>query len=183
AGPAIRDGTAAWVEKQKERMIVSAHRSQVRLESLVQPIGGAVGPGVELPANPGEPSYASYSSLLGDVDRVLNPYSRLTELEPNALNGAGGALEPELGRIRAIAEGLERYASCVFDERQFIWATGDELGAEALDLDTVPRCSEIELAHPRCPVVAPSKRAPIRWVRGVSLLDGRPAWVPAAMVF
>src|SRR5262249_52574232 len=51
------------------------------------------------------------------------------------------------------------------------------------DLDTVPRCSEIELAHPRCPVVAPSKRAPIRWVRGVSLLDGRPAWVPAAMVF
>jgi ribosomal protein S12 methylthiotransferase accessory factor len=164
-------------------MIVSAQRSQAGLESLVQPIGGLMSQVVQLPAHPGEPSFPIYSSLLGDVNRVLKPYSRLTELDANSLNGAGGALEPELGRVRAIAEGLERYASCVFDERQFLWATGEELGDEALDLDTVPRCSAAELAHPRCPLLAPDKRAPIRWVRGVSLFDARPVWVPAVMVY
>lgn len=149
----------------------------------MQPIGGLMSQVVQLPTHPGEPSFPIFSSMLGDVNQVLNPYSNPRNLEPNALNGAGGALEPDLGRIRAIAEGLERYSSCVFDERQFIWATAEELGDEALDLNTVPRCSPAELAHPRCPLLAPNKRAPIRWVRGVSLLDARPVWIPGVMAY
>ena len=158
-------------------------RAAAGLESLVQPLGGLMSQAAPLRALSGEPSFPTYGSFLGDLNPVLSPYSRLIESDVNGYNGAGGAIEPELARIRAIAEGLERYSTCVFDERQFIWATGAELGHEALDLDTVPRCSETELAHPRCPLVAPDKRLPIRWVRGVSLFDARPVWLPAVMVY
>lgn len=52
-----------------------------------------------------------------------------------------------------------------------------------MDLASVPRCSDKELAHPRCPVSAPMTNAPMRWVRGISLKDGRPVWIPAVMVY
>jgi len=158
-------------------------QARPNLEALVQPIGGLMSQVAPLSALPGEPSFPVFGSMLGDISQVLGRYSRVSDGDTSAYNGAGGSIDPDMARIRAIAEGLERYSSCVFDERQFVWATGNELGREALDLDTIPRCSTSELAHPRCPIAAPSKRAPIRWVRGVSLLDGRPAWVPAVMVF
>ncbi|HYE75737.1 MAG TPA: YcaO-like family protein, partial [Blastocatellia bacterium] len=162
---------------------MKAQTSPSLLENLVQPIGGLISSVMQIPAQPGEPNFPIYGASLGDVNHVLKPYSRMGELDNGALNGAGGALDPDQGRLKAIAEGLERYSSCVFDERQFIWATAEELGDEALDLDTVPRCSETELAHPRCIATAPNKKAPIRWVRGVSLFDGRAVWVPAIMVY
>jgi ribosomal protein S12 methylthiotransferase accessory factor len=71
----------------------------------------------------------------------------------------------------------------VFSEEQCIRASARELGRGALDLDRIPRCSERELSHPRCPLAAPDTRAPIRWVRGLSLADGRPVHLPAVMVF
>ena len=146
----------------------------------MQPIGGPMSQVVQLPTHPGEPSFPIFSSMLGDVNQVLNPYSNLRELGAERAQRGGRGARARPRPIRAIAEGLERYSSCVFDERQFIWATAEELGDEALDLDTVPRCSPAELAHPRCPLLALNKRAPIRWVRGVSLLDARPVWIPGS---
>jgi ribosomal protein S12 methylthiotransferase accessory factor len=57
------------------------------------------------------------------------------------------------------------------------------LGAEALDLETLPQCSEQEMAHPNCLLRPIDKRAPLRWVRGFSLQDGRLVWIPAVMVY
>ena len=139
----------------------------------------------QLPTLPGEPNFPIHSSSLGDVNQVLNlsPHWLKGKLNVGALNGAGGDVDADLSRIKAIAEGLERYSSCVYDERQFIWATAEELGDEALDLDTLPRCSTAELSHPRCPVLAAHKRAPLRWVRGISLTSSRPVWIPAILVY
>lgn len=164
-------------------MIVTTQAAPTQLATLVQPIGGLLGQLLQLPPQPGEPEFPIYGASLGDVHQVLNPYSRLGEQAGGALHGAGGALDPDQARIKAMAEALERYASCVYDERQFLWATAAELGADALDLDTVPRSSATELAHPRCLALAPDKHAPLRWVRGVSLLDGRAVWIPAIMVY
>lgn len=139
----------------------------------------------QLPTLPGEPNFPIYSSSLGDVNQVLNLSSHWLKgkLSVGALNGAGGDVDPDLSRIKAIAEGLERYSSCVYDNRQFVWATAEELGDEALDIDTLPRCSATELAHPRCHVLEPDKSAPLRWVRGISLIDSRPIWIPAILVY
>nr|BFE86238.1 hypothetical protein GCM10020093_088390 [Planobispora longispora] len=64
-----------------------------------------------------------------------------------------------------------------------MWATAEELGEEALDLATVPRCAPRELAHPKSLVTAPDPAGPMRWARGWSLTGNRPVWVPAVMVW
>ncbi len=157
----------------------------LNLERLAQPIGGLFSHIIQLPSAPGEPQFSTFNSSLGDVNQILTAFSpaRESRLVAGSLNGSGGGLQEEEGRLKALAEGLERYSSCVYDDRQLIWATADELGDEALDLDTLPRCSEAELAHPRCPLLAPDKGAPMRWVRGVSLIDRRLVWIPAILAY
>lgn len=162
---------------------MNAQAAKIQLSELVQPIGGLMSQVVRLNPHPGDPVFPIYSSTLGQINYALGAYSKMQDNGSGLVGGAGGDVDPALARIKAIAEGVERYSSCVFDERQFIWATAAELGNEALDLDTVPRCSEAELAHPRCLLRAPDKNAPIRWMRGVSLSDGRAIWVPAIMVY
>jgi ribosomal protein S12 methylthiotransferase accessory factor len=159
-------------------------KTETKLQNLVQPLGGLISRVSHLPHHPGEPRFPIMSSSLGDVGQVLSSVAQSSpDGSAHVMDGTGGSIDQQESRIKAIAEGLERYSSCFYDEKQFIWATADELGDEALDLSTVPRCSERELRHPRCPILAPNKGAPIRWVRGVSLLDGRLVWVPAIMVY
>jgi ribosomal protein S12 methylthiotransferase accessory factor len=92
-------------------------------------------------------------------------------------------LTDERALFLALVEGLERYSTCVHKEEQFIWAAADELGRDALDLDTLPKCSKTELLNPRCPLRQPTKTEPIRWVRGLSLREGRIVYIPAVMAY
>lgn len=99
------------------------------------------------------------------------------------IRASGSGLDAESALIPALAEGLERYSLATFSSAQFIWATANELGKDALDLDTLPRCSPTELAHSRVPLVLPDKSRRIRWVRGLSLFKGRPCWVPVVLAY
>jgi ribosomal protein S12 methylthiotransferase accessory factor len=152
---------------------------------LVSPLGGLIGQVVRLESQPGDAPFPVSVAMLGDVTQVLPEVRRATGgvSTRHQLDGAGGDIDPDRARTISVAEALERYSSCVYDSRQFIWATAAELGADALDLDTLPRCSDTELAHPKCPVIAPDRSAPIRWVRGFSLMTGRLCWVPAMLVY
>lgn len=85
--------------------------------------------------------------------------------------------------LPALGEAFERYSTCVHSPDQFVLASAEELGRDALDLDTIPRASKAELLHPRCPLVEPTKELPLRWVRGISLLDNRVVYLPAPMVY
>ena len=85
--------------------------------------------------------------------------------------------------LPALGEAFERYSTCVHTADQFVFASAEELGRDALDLDIIPRLSKAELLHPRCPLVEPTKKLPLRWVRGISLLDNRVVYLPAPMVF
>jgi ribosomal protein S12 methylthiotransferase accessory factor len=155
------------------------------LLQLVQPVGGLISGHTQLVSAPGEPQFPTAIALLNDVSQILPGVAKAVangSKKPN-LDGAGGGLEGEIRNVRAAAEALERYSSCFYDDRQFLWASANELGSDALDLDTIPHCSAAELSHPRCPLHLPDKDAPIRWVRGLSLLDGRLVWIPAVMVF
>ncbi|HEY0531942.1 MAG TPA: YcaO-like family protein [Actinoplanes sp.] len=155
-----------------------------RLLDLVSPLGGLINDVMRLPVEPSSPQLAVFSAALGDVSTVLPDLCGPDCL--GSLDGAGTGLDLERAEIVAVAESLERYANCVYDERQFRWATADELGAlgeDALDLDSLPRCSPAELADPECPVVRPDRTAPMRWIRGLNLRTGRPAWVPASLVY
>lgn len=161
--------------------VVQRETSTARLRDLVSPLGGLVKDVQQLPLEPSSPPLAVFSADLGDVSTVL-PYLCGPDCL-GTLDGTGTGLDAELAGIVAVAEALERYANCVYDERQFRWATADELGAEALDLDSLPCCSPAELADPACPVALPDRSAPMRWMRGLNLRTGEPCWVPAVLVY
>ena len=152
-----------------------------RLQDLVSPLGGLVSHVRQLPVEPSSPPLAVFSADLGDVSTVL-PYLCGPDCL-GTLDGTGTGVDADQAGIVAVAEALERYANCVYDERQFRWATADELGAEALDLDSLPRCSTAELADPACPVALPDRSAPMRWIRGLNMRTGEPCWVPAVLVY
>jgi ribosomal protein S12 methylthiotransferase accessory factor len=166
-----------------ERTVTAHHDS--KLDKLVQPVGGLFKQVFDLTTHPGEPAFPVFSAALGDVRHSIDSVARywVSKTRTEAIDGAGGGLNAKEARIRALAEGLERYSTCFYDERQFIWASANELGAEALDLDSLPRLSDTEYAHPKSFLVKPDKTVAMRWVRGVSLLDGRAVWVPAVLVY
>ncbi len=166
-------------------MVTEMQKTRSSLEELVQPMGGLIAGVGQLPNYPGEARFPIMNTVMGDIGQALATVAQALggKSAAGSLEGAGGSIDADEARLKAIAEGLERYSSCAYSEQQFIWATARELGSEALDLDTVPRCSENELAHPRCPLIAPDKDAPMRWVRGISLHDGHAVWVPSVMVY
>ncbi|MFI6554606.1 YcaO-like family protein [Streptomyces griseus] len=97
------------------------------------------------------------------------------------LAGSGRSADPETAARVAVIENLERIATCT-PQSEFVLAAADSL-PEAIDLDTVPRCSPEELADPRCSLVRPGPGEPIRWTKGIDLGDGSPVLLPAVMVY
>jgi ribosomal protein S12 methylthiotransferase accessory factor len=152
------------------------------LNHLYQSSGGLMSYPISLPTNYGEPDYPIYSASLGDLNNV-SLFNGRNFGRPIELTGAGGDVKEELAQIKATAETLERYCSCVYKEDQFILATANELGEEALDLDSIPRISDIEAAHPSCFISKPDKDKVIRWVKGYSLTNKKTIWVPAVMTY
>ncbi|MCP4989104.1 MAG: hypothetical protein GY928_24505 [Colwellia sp.] len=150
---------------------------------LLQPTGGILSGLVRLSGSHTSTNFDLAATNLDNMTRIF-PHlagSNGIDVTDDAIGGAGADTNPELAWIRAIMEGGERYATLASDDNDFITSTGNELGASALDLDTIPRCSKKELANPKCTYVAPDKSKPIRWVKGYSLTNKCEKLVPAVM--
>lgn len=101
----------------------------------------------------------------------------------DSVSGTGRAYgDPARARLLAVVEALERHASGTVDRSLLTSASAAELGAEAMDLDLVARCSAQELRRPGCPVEPVDKNARIRWMPGVDLHSGADVLLPALMV-
>jgi len=146
----------------------------------MQPIGGLFSMPVRLMPAAWEAQFEVQIVELGDT---TTPADTSRKRSGRGLTGSGTGLAYADAIVPAVAEGLERYCTCVFSNDQFVVATARQLGDEALDLDTIPRCSDAELGDPKCPLIAPDKDAPMRWVRGISIPDGRLTYIPAVMVY
>jgi ribosomal protein S12 methylthiotransferase accessory factor len=158
---------------------------QSSVAKLLQPVGGLLNGTLHFRPECDEPQISTVIVQAGDISQVW-PHLKKTNAASGArmgLSGAGTGLNDQQCLVPAMVEALERYCACTFTPEQFVSASAEELGADALDLDMVPRCSDVELSHPRCPLVAPNKKEPIRWVRSLSLLDGRIIYVPAVMAY
>ncbi|GII62069.1 hypothetical protein Skr01_21540 [Sphaerisporangium krabiense] len=137
-----------------------------------------------LPVTEGESSFPIFSGSLGNPGAVLAAH-RDWEHDPSSGNfdGAGGALDPEIAAHLAVAESLERYSSCAWHPDATIWATAEELGEDCIPPDGWPSLSRREYADPRCGLVPPDPRIPLRWVEAYSLTRGRKVYVPASQVY
>ncbi|MBT2454179.1 YcaO-like family protein [Streptomyces sp. ISL-86] len=154
------------------------------IDALVGPYG-VVERTHRLPNHAGDPRFPIYSASLGDIGQVAPNVAESTHGR-NArgeMDGAGGAVDPERAARLSVAEALERYATSIVQPDSVIWATGEELGDDAIDLHTLPRCSPAELAHPRALTFDVDTTSPMRWVRGWSLTLEKPQWVPAVGVW
>ncbi|MFB9903683.1 YcaO-like family protein [Allokutzneria oryzae] len=163
-----------------------ARRLREQLSPLVdQAVGLVAEPGL-LPFPLGSGVMPIATAHVGDAGAcipAIRRYERWLRREPEQLDGSGGGFDVELAKSVAVAEALERYCCSMYDPADLHWATALELGDEALDLDTLPRLSETELALPRQGVRPAAKDASRHWVRGVRLRDGKPMWVPAMLAY
>jgi ribosomal protein S12 methylthiotransferase accessory factor len=149
---------------------------------LVQPLGGLFHSVDARSAYGDQPRLTMGTVRSGNLTYAWPRQISAQESRPIVI-GSGIGLDQDDCILAAVGEAVERYCVSAYKDDQFVWATAKELGADALDLDTIPRCSTVELSHPKCPLTAPDKRVKIRWVKGLSLLDGRSVYVPAIMVY
>ena len=154
------------------------------IKTLIQPFGGLYSGITQIRSQPDNPAFWISTARLGDVSSVLR--KNTVRFQPRRriwVRGSGTSLEPEESILPALAEGLERYCACIYQEQQFVTSSARDLGKEALDLDLLPRCSPTELADPACCVRPATKKLPIRWVGGVCLGTGRFTWIPAVVAY
>lgn len=154
-----------------------------KLHCLLQKSGGGLfSASPIISTNSDEPRMIVRVAEMGNIGMVWPEIGKRGNVAAN-IRAGGTGLDDEAALVPTLAEGLERYSMCVFRSEQFLWASAEELGRDAVDLDTLPRCSPTERSHPKCPLVLPDRTAQIRWVKGLSILDGRVVFIPAVMVY
>jgi ribosomal protein S12 methylthiotransferase accessory factor len=181
----LRDGRPGQPgSAESTRPLSAGVRSDGAFE-LLQSQGGLFG-SAEYVQSPGlEPRFITRLAGLGNIGGLTAGTSPRVHGSRCTAAAAGGGtdIDGERALFLAIAEGLERYSASTYRADQFVRASGADLGASALDLESIPACSQRELSSPFCPLSLPTKHEPIRWVRGISLLDGRLTYLPAVMVY
>ena len=87
--------------------------------------------------------------------------------------------------MRAVCEALERYCGVMYPTEGVLRASARSLGDRALDPRRLPRCSRRERA--RAPAAFRLREPDVErdelWVRGHSLTERRPLWVPLSATY
>lgn len=156
--------------------IADLDESLAMAEAIVDPRLGIIKSIVNMPQYPGEPRFFQYSAVLSNIDRVLDCATF------SALAG-GASINEKEAKMRALGEAIERYCSFINFEDEFIYASYDEIGSDALDPTTLPICSEREYANARNYLVKPSRDLKLYWTSGFSLSEARNKKVPANLVY
>lgn len=152
------------------------------LRELVSPYG-LVSSVRKLPSAAGEPDFSVHLGNLGSPSQALDNLDRIDPGEDTGnADGAGSGLNPDRAELIAVAESLERYSSSAWHDDDFVVATIEEMGADAVAPERFPRCSPTERSDPACGPAAYDPREPIRWKRAWSLTRNRAVHVPAIAV-
>jgi ribosomal protein S12 methylthiotransferase accessory factor len=160
-------------------------RRKYPFAKLVQPRVGLIERVSFLPQDVESPVFEVAATGLGNLTMTF-PHIRPNDkddVRDELIGGAGGDIDAEIAWVRSVAEAAERYASMVFTEDDFIVGSANELGSRAMDLNTIPRCSDVELSDPKCPLRLADPAEPMRWVRGISLLNGEEKLIPAILAY
>lgn len=150
-----------------------------RTAPLVDARSGLIAPPDEVLVETGTPDIVVYSSRVSMLTRTEGHISLRLDGD-KSMYGSGSSTERDLAKAKAICEALERYCNYSFDARRVITASRDELGDAAVDLNRFPRGRPEEYSDPGA---IPRNDLPIRWVRGYSLTQSRPLYVPFSSVY
>ncbi|PMC03816.1 cytoplasmic protein [Microbacterium sp. UMB0228] len=155
--------------------------SLLGVEKLISSEGGLVSHVAEISDDGAETRI-----FVTNMGRLEYMHSNIRKTGPNdtgaELGGTGGSDNPRHARAVAVVESIERYSSCV-PPGDLPFASFHELGAQAMDVQTLPRCSDAELAVPGTVARRFDPDEKIRWTTARSLTDGREVLVPATLVW
>lgn len=100
------------------------------------------------------------------------------------LSGIGGAgLTRSEAAAAAVGEALERYSASFVPHHRLVLATARELGDAAVAPERFALFSARQHTGAGFPFVPFTAETRVPWIEGWSLPDGRPAWLPAELVF
>jgi ribosomal protein S12 methylthiotransferase accessory factor len=145
------------------------------LASIVSPYTGIVHRVAELMHLPDDARLHRLSCVGADLAALFGREARFR---------CGGS---HASRDRALAAGLgetaERYSASYLPEHEFVLATAAELGAEAVDPERFRFFRDDQYASPGFPFRPFRRSTELRWVRGFSIPDGAPAYLPVQLVY
>lgn len=158
-------------------------RKKYSVMDIVRPRGGIVSGVARVIGDDASPDFEMANATIGNLTDIFPHVSMSdgSDVSKESIGGSGADVTSEMAWLRAVMEGVERYASMAYTEEEFLVASGNELGDEALDLNTIPRCSKSEYLNPKCPYAPADKSKPIRWIKGYSLTEKKYKYVPALM--
>ncbi|MCA3077698.1 MAG: YcaO-like family protein [Rhodocyclaceae bacterium] len=156
-------------------MSVDLAREVEALSSRLKGITGLLHTISRIRSGPGQPRIHNVSCLRATMEDVLG-----AEV-PGATGAAGFTFEEAV--LGAIGESVERYCGAAMDRNRLILATQDELGSDAVGMDSFPHYEEWQYNQPSFQIARWSPSRPMWWREGKSLITGQPRYVPAALVY
>jgi len=151
--------------------------------TLAQSFAGLTSvPSCSLSLELGQPSLMVASSSVADIT-TLFPGLRSWNGGRYSEHGLAGGCSDEdksTAMMKAIAEAAERYAMTVIKKGEYIIASANDLGDEAINYNLFPKCldDEYELTDQ---VVKFDPNSKMRWITGLSLIDSKVKYVPLAL--
>jgi ribosomal protein S12 methylthiotransferase accessory factor len=146
-----------------------------RLRSFVSPLTGVVRGLSETLAAPGELRLVGIGCELADGPPTIGtPLESYTGSEHWSREAAEAA---------AIGEALERYSGSYVPADRIVVASAAELGEEAVDPQRFALFSAAQYGRAAFPFRPFRRDTVVGWVEGISVPDGRRAYLPAQLVF
>lgn len=144
---------------------------------------GIVAHAHELPKLSGHVDIPVYSS---DVSHIPTVHDHIyLSKKTSGISGAGSSTRRDVAEIKAYCEAIERYCNVIYDKRDVVVATQQELGDEAVPLSLFASGAHEEYAflHHKNYFRPADPTQPMRWVQGHSLLTGQAKYVPLITAF
>ncbi len=159
-------------------------RPEQELLNFCDPVVGLFQYAVGMARYPGDPPihvYGAATAAMGDSAALSSGKKRDGLGKTIVANGC--ALNKSEALWTLIGEAIERYSSLSYDSDAMIRARNTELGDHAIDLSKIITYSNGQYNSEGFPYYRPSENTEFAWVRGSELLSGKPALVPASLIY
>jgi len=124
---------------------------------------------------PGDPRIFLASAVTASLENI-------SEVVVPGHQGAAG-FSWEEAAAGAIGEAIERYCAACYEWNDLVYANQEKLGDQAVGMDRFSLYTSDIYDDARFPLVRWRSDKKGYWVRGKSLMTGKPAYIPAAMVY
>lgn len=153
----------------------TVEESLARLERAVSPHVGIVTRTVSSTSTTDETRLPNCASELASARRTIGA--------PTVEYGSGAHPSPLRARAAAVGEAIERYSAMFVPFEQLLATSARALGSAAVHPTRFALFHDSQYAQPRFAFARFTEDTQTTFVEGIALADGRPAYLPAELVY